>query len=87
MAHAFIGTSGFDYQEWKPSFYPADLPRKQYLQYYATRFRSVELNNTFYRIPNAERIASWSGATPDDFRFALKAPRKITHSEKLKTPS
>jgi uncharacterized protein YecE (DUF72 family) len=87
MAQAFIGTSGFDYQEWKPSFYPEDLPRKQFLQYYATRFRSVELNNTFYRIPNAERIASWGAATPDDFRFALKAPRKITHSERLKVPS
>ncbi len=87
MAQAFIGTSGFDYQEWKPGFYPEDLPRKQFLQYYATRFRSVELNNTFYRIPNAERIASWASATPDSFRFALKAPRKITHIERLKSPS
>jgi uncharacterized protein YecE (DUF72 family) len=87
MAQSFIGTSGFDYREWKPTFYPADLPRKHFLQYYATHFRSVELNNTFYRIPNAERIASWSAATPEDFRFALKAPRKITHNERLKSPS
>jgi uncharacterized protein YecE (DUF72 family) len=87
MAQAFIGTSGFDYQEWKPGFYPSNLPRKQFLQYYATRFRSVELNNTFYRIPNAERIASWVAATPDSFRFALKAPRKITHNDRLKSPS
>ncbi len=87
MAQVFIGTSGFDYQEWKPSFYPEDLPRKRFLQYYATRFRSVELNNTFYRIPNAKTIASWGDATPDAFRFALKAPRKITHIERLKVPS
>ncbi len=87
MAHAFVGTSGFDYQEWRPSFYPADLPRKQFLNYYASRFRSVELNNTFYRIPNAERIASWGEATPENFMFALKAPRKITHNERLKIPS
>jgi len=87
MAQAFIGTSGFDYPEWKPSFYPEDLPRKKFLQYYATRFRSVELNNTFYRIPNANTIATWGAATPDGFRFALKAPRKITHNERLKIPS
>ena len=87
MAQLFIGTSGFDYREWKPSFYPADLPRKQFLQYYATRFRSVELNNTFYQMPNAAKIASWSAATPEHFRFALKAPRRITHSERLKIPS
>jgi len=87
MAQAFIGTSGFDYREWKPGFYPADLPRKQFLEYYATRFRSVELNNTFYRIPDARRIASWAGATADDFRFALKAPRTITHKERLKVHS
>jgi len=87
MAQIYVGTSGFDYPEWKPSFYPADLPRKQFLQYYATRFRSVELNNTFYQIPNAARIDSWSAATPGHFRFVLKAPRRITHSEKLKIPS
>jgi len=87
MGTAYIGTSGFDYPEWKPSFYPADLPRKQFLQYYATRFRSVELNNTFYQMPNAAKIASWSAATPEPFRFVLKAPRRITHSERLKIPS
>ena len=87
MAQAFVGTSGFDYREWKPGFYPADLARKQFLGYYAARFRSVELNNTFYRIPDARRIASWAASTADDFRFALKAPRTITHKERLKLPS
>jgi len=87
MATAYIGTSGFDYPEWKPGFYPADLPRKQFLQYYATRFRSVELNNTFYQMPTPARIASWCDATPGHFRFVLKVPRRITHSERLKLPS
>jgi len=87
MAQAFIGTSGFDYPEWKPAFYPAELPRKQFLPYYATRFRTVELNNTFYQIPKPARIASWSEATPEHFRFVLKASRKITHIERLKLPS
>ena len=87
MAQAFIGTSGFDYLEWKPGFYPGDLPRKRFLSYYASRFKAVELNNTFYRIPDSTRIAAWSAATPDGFRFSLKAPRRITHFERLKTPS
>ena len=87
MAQAFIGTSGFDYPEWKPNFYPADLPRKKFLSYYSSRFRTVEMNNTFYQIPNAARIAAWSAVTPGNFRFVLKAPRRITHSERLKLPS
>ena len=87
MASAWIGTSGFDYKEWKPAFYPPELPQKQFLQYYATRLRSVELNNTFYQMPTQVKIASWSAATPEEFRFAIKAPRKITHQERLKIPS
>lgn len=87
MADIYVGTSGFDYPEWKPSFYPADLPRKQFLKYYSSRFRSVELNSTFYQIPNAARIAAWRSAVPADFRFVLKAPRRITHVERLKLPS
>jgi uncharacterized protein YecE (DUF72 family) len=87
MGQAYFGTSGFDYPEWKPSFYPSDLKRKEFLRYYATRFRSVELNNTFYRIPNAERIKSWGDATPELFRFTMKAPRSITHIQRLAIPS
>jgi uncharacterized protein YecE (DUF72 family) len=87
MAGVFIGTSGFDYKEWKPDFYPADLPRRQFLNYYASHFPIVELNNTFYQLPNAQKLASWSAATPDNFRFAMKASRRITHQERLKIPS
>jgi uncharacterized protein YecE (DUF72 family) len=87
VAQAFIGTSGYDYPEWRPGFYPADLPRKQFLQYYASRFRSVELNNTFYQMPNPARIAAWLAATPGHFRIVLKAHRRITHVERLKLPS
>lgn len=87
MAQAWIGTSGFDYEEWKPALYPPDLPREQYLRHYATRFCSVELDNTFYRMPNAKKIAAWREATPEGFRFALKVSRRITHQERLKLPS
>ena len=87
MAQSYFGTSGFDYPEWKPGFYPPDLKRKEFLRYYASRFCSVELNSTFYRTPDAKRIKSWSDATPDVFRFTLKAPRNITHIQRLAVPS
>ena len=87
MANAWIGTSGYDYKEWKPSFYPPGLPQKQFLQHYACRFRTVELNNTFYQMPTPARISVWSAATPEEFRFAVKAPRRITHQERLTIPS
>ncbi len=87
MDRVWIGTSGFDYREWKPGFYPADLPRKEFLNYYASRFPTVELNSTFYQMPSAQRICSWQQATPEGFRFTLKAPRRITHQERLKVPS
>ncbi len=87
MAQAWIGTSGFDYKEWKPIFYPADLPQTQFLSYYASQLRSVELDSTFYRMPNPQRVQAWTKTTPDNFRFTLKASRKITHFERLKLPS
>ncbi len=87
MARAWIGTSGFDYAEWKPGFYPEDLKQEHYLQFYATRLDSVELDHTFYRMPNARKIEAWKSATPPHFRFALKASRKITHQTRLATPS
>lgn len=87
MATVWIGTSGFDYKEWKGVFYPAELPHDEFLRYYATRLQSVELDNTFYRMPNAKKIAAWKEATPEQFRFTLKASRKITHQEKLQLPS
>ncbi len=87
MARIDVGTSGYDYPEWKPSFYPADVSRKNFLRFYGTQFRSVELNNTFYQIPNESKISSWSASVPDNFRFVLKAPRRVTHSERLSLPS
>ncbi|HET9793170.1 MAG TPA: DUF72 domain-containing protein [Thermoanaerobaculia bacterium] len=80
----FVGTSGFSYKEWKGKFYPADLPASEWLRYYAGRFRTVEINNTFYRMPKKDVLASWAGQVPEGFRFVVKAPRRITHIRRLK---
>lgn len=77
------GTSGFSYAPWKGSFYPEKLPAKQMLSYYATQLPAVEINNTFYRMPKATDLGTWASQTPDDFRFVLKAPKRITHIQKL----
>jgi uncharacterized protein YecE (DUF72 family) len=79
----FIGTSGFSYKEWKGSFYPADLSDKKMLGYYSTRLASVEINNTFYRMPKTELVAGWAAQVGDGFKFVLKAPQRITHRERL----
>jgi uncharacterized protein YecE (DUF72 family) len=79
----FAGTSGFSYVEWRGSFYPERLPEKQMLAHYSSRLATVELNNTFYRMPRAELIDGWAAGVPDGFTFAPKAPRRITHSQKL----
>jgi uncharacterized protein YecE (DUF72 family) len=78
------GTSGFSFKEWKGSFYPEDLPAKQMLPYYAERLPTVEINNTFYRMPTRELLASWAEQVPAGFRFAVKAPQRITHRKRLK---
>lgn len=75
-----VGTSGFSYEEWTGPFYPADLPGAQRLAYYAERLPAVEINNTFYRMPSASVLAGWAARVPAGFRFALKAPRRITHA-------
>jgi uncharacterized protein YecE (DUF72 family) len=80
----WIGTSGYNYPEWKGSFYPADLPAAKMLPYYAARFKTVEINYTFYRIPTEKIVAGWAAATPDDFKLTLKAPRRVTHDKKLR---
>ncbi len=72
----YVGTSGFSYKHWKGHFYPADLPDKEMLNYYAAQLPSVEINNTFYRLPKAEMLQSWAEHVPEDFRFVLKASRK-----------
>ncbi len=79
-----IGTSGYNYPEWKGSFYPEDLPTAKMLPYYASRFRTVEINYTFYRMPTPKLVAGWAAQVPEGFRFTLKAPRRITHDKKLR---
>jgi len=80
----WIGTSGFQYAEWKGNFYPEDLPASKMLPFYAERFSTTEINYTFHRIPSAKTIDNWKQLTPAKFRFALKAPQKITHFAKLR---
>jgi|GEM_PF-501692 len=79
----FTGTSGFSYPEWCGHFYPEALPAAQMLRYYATRLGTVEINNTFYRMPNRDTVAAWRDEVPDSFCFAIKASRRITHQKKL----
>ena len=80
----WIGTSGFQYAEWKGNFYPEDLPAAKMLPFYAERFSTTEINYTFHRIPSSKTIDNWKTLTPENFRFALKAPQKITHWSKLR---
>ncbi|HZD04948.1 MAG TPA: DUF72 domain-containing protein, partial [Longimicrobiales bacterium] len=80
---AWVGTSGWSYEEWKGPFYPEDLPSDRMLGYYAERLPSVEVNNTFYRLPRRDVLRGWRDQTPDDFSFVLKASRRITHQAKL----
>jgi uncharacterized protein YecE (DUF72 family) len=82
--HHWIGTSGFQYAEWKGNFYPEDLPAAKMLPFYADRFSTTEINYTFHRIPSPRTIDNWKALTPANFRFALKAPQKITHWSKLR---
>lgn len=77
------GTSGYSYKEWKGSFYPEDLPANKMLQYYSGRFETVEINNTFYRMPDTKMLAKWSEQVPPSFTFVLKAPQRITHQKRL----
>lgn len=79
MAEILIGTSGYDYPEWKGVFYPEDLPRKDFLSYYSTQFNALELNNTFYNMPTAERILSFYERSEGRLSFSVKANRLLTH--------
>jgi len=80
----WIGTSGYNYPEWKGSFYPEKLPSAKMLPYYAERFPTVEINYTFYRAPNEKILDGWNKATPERFKLTLKAPRRITHDRRLR---
>ncbi|HEY7498246.1 MAG TPA: DUF72 domain-containing protein, partial [Vicinamibacterales bacterium] len=79
----FVGTSGYNYPEWRGTFYPEKFSTDKMLAYYAERFPTVEINYTFYRIPTEKLLAGWAAGTPDRFTFTLKAPRRITHDSKL----
>lgn len=79
-----IGTSGYSYKEWKGSFYPENLKPAGMLSYYAARLGTVEINNTFYRMPTQKLLEGWASAVPDTFRFVLKVSQKITHYKRLK---
>jgi uncharacterized protein YecE (DUF72 family) len=80
----YVGTSGYSYKEWKGSFYPEDLSSKEMLRYYGEHFTTVEINNTFYRMPNESLLEGWAGEVPENFKFVLKAPQQITHIQRLK---
>ena len=84
MGRLYAGTSGFAYPSWKPAFYPAKLPAKDFLKHYATRLNAVEINYTFRQLPKAATLENWIGATPEGFSFALKAHMRITHLLRLK---
>ena len=79
-----VGTSGYAYKEWKGSFYPADLPADGMLHFYGSRFSTVEINNTFYRMPTEKVVVGWAADVPDGFTFVLKASQRITHRKRLK---
>lgn len=80
----WVGTSGYSYKEWKGGFYPAQLPDGEMLRSYAERLPAVEINNTFYRLPKAEVLEGWASQVGADFRFVLKASRRITHIKRLR---
>ena len=80
----YAGTSGYSYKEWKGLFYPSDISNGAMLAFYAERLSTVEINNTFYRMPKRNVVQSWGDAVPDHFRFSIKASRRITHQMRLK---
>ncbi len=81
-----IGTSGWHYGHWKGRFYPEGMREREFLAYYAGHFRTVEINNTFYQLPSAKAVETWERSVPENFLFAVKASRFITHNKKLKDP-
>ncbi|WP_256007319.1 DUF72 domain-containing protein [Pedobacter deserti] len=78
-----IGCSGFHYKHWVGDFYPEDLPQKKWFEFYCEHFKTLELNVTFYRFPRLPVLKSWYEQSPDNFLFAVKAPRSITHYKKM----
>ena len=83
----FAGTSGWAYSTWKPGFYPEDVSARNFLQYYASQFNSVEVNYTFRKLPTEKQLQAWLDATPPHFQFSFKAPQAITHFQRLRESS
>lgn len=83
MKNIYVGVSGFSYQSWKGKFYPKELKSEDFLSFYAGKLNSVEINSSFYAPPSPAMVKSWAGRTGEDFRFAIKSPRLITHTLKL----
>jgi uncharacterized protein YecE (DUF72 family) len=81
--HVLTGTSGYSYKEWKGRFYPEKTREADMLAFYASRFPTVEVNNTFYRMPSPDLLRKWADQTPEGFTFVLKAPQRITHQKRL----
>jgi uncharacterized protein YecE (DUF72 family) len=79
----YIGTSGWDYREWKPDFYPAALPHTQFLEHYSEKLRACEINATFHRLHEPQSAARWAAAVPESFKFAVKAHRRLTHRKRF----
>ena len=83
---ARVGCSGWEYKHWRGDFYPVDIPKTRWFEYYAARFNTVEINNSFYRLPEVSTFAKWADRAPRDFLYAVKASRFLTHMKKLKEP-
>src|SRR5688500_9872866 len=81
-----VGTSGWQYRDWRGPFYPEGLPQRRWLEHYAEHFATVEVNNAFYRLPERETFAKWRARTPDDFCVAVKVSRYLTHVKRLSDP-
>jgi uncharacterized protein YecE (DUF72 family) len=84
MSLIHVGTSGYNYPEWRGTFYPEDFPSKEMFGYYSRHFRTVEINYTFYRMPTPKTTEAWLKQAPEPFTYALKAPQRITHIQRLK---
>lgn len=82
----YIGTSGFSYDNWKGEFYPENISKKDWLEFYAQKFNSLEINSSFYHLPKKKTFSNWAGKTPENFVFSIKASRYITHLKKLADP-
>jgi uncharacterized protein YecE (DUF72 family) len=83
MSTLLIGTSGWSYKGWS-SFYPDDIPKRDYLKYYTGRFNSVEVNATYYNLPSENAVDNWREVVPGNFHFSVKGHRRITHYNKMK---